>query len=474
MALRKNQALTVKIVDLNRMGFGVAKVEGMAVFVAGTVSGDVADILLIKVQSSYAVGKLCRLVTPSPLRTEERCDVAGCTACAYRYVRYDEERRLKKEAVIHAFRKAGLQDIPIGDVLTAGDIAGYRNKAQYPVARDRSGHTVIGFYAPHSHRVTEAAACPLSPGIFRGILDEIRCFSDDTGLSVYDETTGQGLLRHLYLRRGEVTGEILLTLVVNGDALPGEEDLVARLTSRFPALVGILLNTNRQNTNVVLGDRYRTLWGRDHITDVLAGVKLEIAAPAFYQVNHAGAELLYRLARDLAAPTGREILLDLFCGTGSIGLSMAKDVRELIGVEIVPEAVTCAARNARAAGLTNAHFYAGDATGTEELLAAAERQRGERILPDIVILDPPRAGCDEKLLAYVASLRPVKIVYVSCNPETLARDISRLLPAGYRPSPVTPVDMFPGTGHVESVVCLTRYDDTAPAQSKSGENALSP
>jgi 23S rRNA (uracil1939-C5)-methyltransferase len=287
----------------------------------------------------------------------------------------------------------------------------------------------------------------------------LRVFFKKHAYSVYDEKSGRGLLRHVYLRRAEQSGEILLTLVVNGSQIPDEDVLVCELTAAFPDLVGILLNENREDTNVILSDTYRTLYGKNYITDTLAGVTLEIAASAFYQVNRRGAELLYGEAKRLAGLKKSDLLLDLYCGTGAIGLSMAKDVRELIGIEIVADAVECAKRNAAASGIENASFFVGDAADAEKILENAERARGEKLRPDVVILDPPRKGCDSRLLSFVASLSPRTVVYVSCNPDTLARDVALLVPLGYTTDKVQPVDMFPGTGHVESVVCLTRGFD---------------
>ena len=295
--------------------------------------------------------------------------------------------------------------------------------------------------------------------MFSEICAELCDYFAENGLSVYDEESGEGLLRHIYLRRAEVTGEILLTLVINGTALPFPDRLTERITKKFPEVVGILLNENTENTNVVLGERFITVFGRDYVYDLLSGVRLKITAPSFYQVNHDGAELLYAKARELAAPTKDDVLLDLYCGAGSIGLSMARDVKELYGVEIVESAVECAKENAAENGIKNAYFYTGDAKNTERLLENAEKALGKKITPDIIILDPPRAGCDEALVNFVSSLSPKRIVYISCNPKTLARDVARFIPLGYDTNEVIPVDMFPCTGHVESVVCLTRRLD---------------
>jgi 23S rRNA (uracil1939-C5)-methyltransferase len=284
----------------------------------------------------------------------------------------------------------------------------------------------------------------------------LKDYFKEHSLSVYDEKSSRGLLRHVYLRRGEVSGEILLTLVINGEEIPHAEELVTNITERFPAVVGILLNVNTKNTNVILGDKYITLYGRDYIYDTLGGVELKISAPSFYQVNHDAAELLYKKAKELAAPTKYDTLLDLYCGAGSIGLSMADSVGELIGIEIVESAVLCARENAARAGIGNAKFYTGDASNIENLLKNAESELGKKIEPDIVVFDPPRAGCTEVLLNFVANLNPKRIVYISCNPQTLARDAKILSELGYNVGEVTPFDLFPMTGHVESVVCLEK------------------
>lgn len=457
MAIKKNDLLTLDIEDITNLGFGVARHEGQVIFVSGAVPGDKIEGKVIKVAASFAVARIDKLLSESPLRISDRCCVTGCTSCAYKRISYAEERLRKEEAVRQIFKKSGLDEVKISPLFPSPIEHHYRNKAQYPIALDKNGNYVIGFYAPKSHRVTEAASCPLAPQAFSDILELLRDFFKKHSISVYDEESGRGLLRHVYLRRGQVSGEILLTLVINGAALPCSEELVALVRGAFPEVVGILLNVNRESTNVILGDKYITLWGKDYITDTLAGVKLKITAPSFYQVNHDCAEELYAMARRLAAPKEGDTVLDLYCGAGSIGLSMAHLCREVIGIEIVDSAVKCAKENAENNGIKNASFYTGDAKDTEKLLDNAERERGAKICPDIVILDPPRGGCDSVLLRHIAcTLVPGKIVYISCNPQTLARDMVVLRELGYVGDEVTPVDMFPGTGHVESVVCLTR------------------
>ena len=458
MKLKKNQILEAEIIDITNLGFGVAKADGEVIFIADTVPGDRVRLKVIKVASNYAIGKAEEYIFLSEKR-EKRCENRLCKACAYKNISYSHEAELKAEAVRQIFKKAGLPEVKIGEIITSPATCGYRNKAQYPISRDKNGDYQIGFFAPKSHRVTDAVDCPLAPKIFAEILCEAREYFRENDLSVYDEESGKGLLRHIYLRRGEVSGEVLLTFVINGTSLPNSENLVRRMTAKFPEIVGILINENKKNTNIILGEKYSVLFGRDYIFDTLAGVKLKITAPSFYQVNHDCAEILYRKARELADLKPEDHLLDLYCGAGSIGLSMAKDCRELIGIEIVDSAVECARFNAENNGIENASFYTGDAKDTEKLLAPAEAIRGEKIMPDVVVFDPPRAGSDEALLRHVASLSPRKIVYISCNPATLARDMVALRELGYIGETVTPVDMFPGTGHVESVVCLTRRLD---------------
>ena len=454
MKLKKNEVYTVEIESLTNLGFGVCRISGCVVFVSGAVAGDVVECRIIKVGTSYSVGKIERVISRSDKYTEGRCD-GTCHSCAYKHISYAAELGIKTEQVIHDMKKAGLSHIRVNDTVASPKLCEYRNKAQYPLMNTKNG-IAVGFFAPKSHRVTEAADCPLSPAVFSEIIAVIREFLQKNEIPAYDEESGGGLVRHIYLRRGEISGEILLTLVINGKSLPHADKLVSSLTADFADIVGILLNKNTKNTNVILSDDYETLFGRDYIYDTLAGVRLKISAPSFYQVNHSTAELLYAEVAKLADPKPTDTVLDLYCGAGSIGLSLAKRAGEVIGIEIVADAVKCAKENAEANEIKNARFFTGDAANTENLLTRAESELGRKIEPDVIILDPPRAGCDAALLDYAAKLNPEKIVYVSCNPATLARDIAYLRPLGYDTTSLTPFDMFPMTGHVESVVCLTR------------------
>ncbi len=455
MAYKKNQTARVDITDITDLGFGVGRADGMVVFVSDTVPGDVIEAKIIKSNKNYLVGRAEKYIVRSNRRVTDRCSECACKSCAYKNISYSDESQLKEEGVRRLFSSSELSGISAASVTPSPSELRYRNKAQYPIALV-GGEYCVGFYAPKSHRVTDVSDCPLTPSVFSDIIRVLKEYFSRRALSVYSEENGQGLLRHIYLRRGEISGEILLTLVINGDTLPYADELTAEITARFSDVVGILLNINKEDTNVVLGDKYITLWGRDHIFDTLAGVRLKISAPSFYQVNHASAELLYAKARELAEPKKSDTLLDLYCGAGSIGLSMADDVRDVIGIEIVDSAVKCASENAEMNGIENAVFFTGDAVNTDRMLANAESKLGRKIKPDIVVLDPPRGGCDEELIRFVASLSPRKIVYISCNPKTLARDTVIFKSLGYFTDTVYPYDLFPMTGHVESILCLER------------------
>lgn len=456
--MKKNEVVTLEITDINNLGHGVGRYEGIVVFVAGAVSGDIARVKIIKANKSWCVGKIEELIKSSDHRARQKfCEAPdSCGGCAYRSVTYEHELDRKKEYVKNAFRKCGIPDADVRDVLTAGNICGYRNKAQYPV-KIENGTMRAGFYAAKTHKIVTCHTCALQPDIFSKIVGFICDFADKNGITAYREEECSGLLRHIYLRRGDKTGEIMVCLVVNGREIPNEEGFVIEITEKFPEIKSVMLNINTKNTNVVLGDRYRTLGGRDYIEDILCDVRFRISAGSFYQVNRDGAELLYRIAADFAEPEGKSII-DLYCGTGTIGLSVAKRAKRVVGVEIVEEAVECANINAEINGIKNAEFYCGDASDTEGLLESVEKKSGKSIEADVVIMDPPRKGSTPELIGYLAGRGVPRIVYVSCDPDTLARDCAEFLKYGYEMSEVIPVNMFPRTGHVESVVRLTRSD----------------
>ncbi|MBE6633363.1 MAG: 23S rRNA (uracil(1939)-C(5))-methyltransferase RlmD [Ruminococcaceae bacterium] len=461
--MRKNDTVRVRITDINNLGCGVGHLEnagndtGMTVFVRGGVTGDELEAKVIKATKSYLVARPERILVPSPHRTEEDlCTAAlGCGGCAYRHVTYSHELELKRGYVQNAFKKVGLDRVEVEAVRHTDAVVGYRNKAQYPVQKDKNGKTVAGFYANSSHRIVPAEECRLQPKVFGEIVRYLCDFADKHRISAYNEETGKGLLRHIYLRIGVATGEIMLCLVLTSERLPEEETLKRELAEKFPAIKSLWINVNSKNTNVVLGERYRLLSGNEWIEDVLCGLTLRITPQSFYQVNHDACELLYGLAKERAALTGEELLLDLYCGIGSIGLSMADRAGEVLGMEIVERAAKSGDENAARNGITNAAFFCGDASDPQGLLKRAAEERGE-LSRAVVVIDPPRKGTTRELIEGLAHHGIRRVVYVSCNPDTLARDCAIFSELGYEIGAVTPVDLFPRTGHVESVVCLMR------------------
>lgn len=453
--MNKGELLTLSVTDLNNLGCGVGRAEdGRVVFVKGAVSSDTVRARIIKVNKSFYVGRLEEILSPSPHRlSQDPCEAPlACGGCVYRSVTYEHERSLKRGYVENAFRKAGLPQVTVLPVRSTGKITGYRNKGQYPVAQTRDGIRA-GFFAAKSHNIIPADSCAIQHGAFAPIVRFVCAFAEKTGWTVYNEENGNGLLRHIYLRIGEKTGQIMVCLVICGDSLPDGDRFAEALVAEFPGIVSVLLNTNKENTNVVLGKKFTTLYGKGDVEDELCGLRFRISPDSFYQVNREGAELLYGLASKAANLTGNEILMDLYCGTGTIGLSMARKAKKLCGVEIVPAAVACARENAKRNGIENAEFFCADAGDPKVILEASGGVR-----PDVVVIDPPRKGSTKELVECLSSLSVPKIVYVSCDPDTLARDCVWFAEAGYEIGDVQPVDMFPRAGHVENVVCLTRKE----------------
>lgn len=451
--LTKNQLIEIEITDLTSEGNGVGHYgeERFAVFVPNTAPGDRAEIRVVKVLKNYAFGRLEKLLVPSKNRIPSECPVSHlCGGCSLRHLSYEAECRIKNGWVEDCLNRLGDIHIPLEPFQPSPDRNRYRNKAQYPISRDEKGHYHLGFYANRSHRIVDCDDCLLQPEIFSQIAGAFRGFLKQYQIPAYDEITGKGLLRHLYLRKGENTGEVLFCLVVNGTKIPYQKELVQMLTRSFPQIVGIVLNVNQKKGNTILGNKCITLWGKDTIKDILCGVEVELSPLSFYQVNHDSAENLYGIARDFAQLTGEETLLDLFCGAGTIGLSMAKDCGKLIGVEIIPEAIENAKKNAERSGIHNADFFCADAG------QAADRLAKEGLQPDVVVLDPPRKGCDQTVIDAVVTMAPSRIVMVSCNPATMARDCKLFEAQGYLVRKAVGVDMFPRTGHVESVILLSR------------------
>ena len=451
--LKKNDEIYLTVKSCTVQGSGVCGHDGMTVFVRGAVTGDRVLAHIIKVKKTYAVGIIKKLVQRSPMRAKNFCPIAEkCGGCCFAHIKYESELEIKAQQVADNFKRLGKLDITPAPIILSPSAERYRNKAQYPVGSDGRFAT-IGFYAPMTHRIIDCADCLLQPKEFSEITDIFRTWIREKKISVYNEADGSGIIRHIYIRKAVVTGQIMVCIVANSDSIPYAEALIEQL-KEIDGLASVILNINRDKTNVVLGKECKTLFGSDYITDELCGLKFNLSPLSFYQVNHDGAEILYNKAKEYAALTGSETLVDLYCGTCTIVLTMAKDVKSLIGVEIIPQAIENAKENARLNGIDNAEFICADAAQAASTLL----ERG--VKPDIVILDPPRKGCDEALIKTVAEMSPERVVYVSCDSATLARDCQRFAALGYRTLAATPVDMFPHTAHVETVALLVRNIST--------------
>ncbi len=449
--LKKNDILTLTITDLTNEGMGVAKADGYVLFVPKTAIGDTIRARVLKVLTSHGFAKCEELITPSPDRVDASCPVfSKCGGCLFRHISYAAELEVKKSWVDGHFRRIGKLDIACDTIIPSPAEEGYRNKAQIPCGKDQSGKAAFGFFAPHSHRIIPSESCLLQPAFYSEIIKTVARFVDAYGIAPYDEETHKGLLRHLFIRDGRVSGEIMVCLVINGKKLPHEKELIQMLLETNPKITSILLNINQKPGNEILGRECIPLHGKDGITDTLCGLTFDISPLSFYQVNHDGAEMLYRTAADFAELHENDILLDLYCGVGTIGLSMAHKVKKLIGVEVIPAAVENAKKNAAKNGIENAEFLCADAGKAAEMLA----EGGVR--PDVVVIDPPRKGCTEDVISAMAKMSPRRIVMVSCNSATAARDCARLAEVGYKPVKMRAVDMFPRTGHVETVILLSR------------------
>lgn len=445
-ALEKNRIYRAHIDGYSSEGLGIARIDGQVVFVHGAVRGETCDVLVMKVLKNAAFGKIAALAEPSPARRQPDCPYYGrCGGCDFRHMSYEEELWAKRARVQDALTRIGGAEVTVEEILGAEQPLHYRNKSIYPI----SPAGEVGFYRARSHQVVHVEHCLIQKPEADALAQAVRDYIARFQVEPYNEATGRGLLRHLYVRTS-CRGESLACLLVNGSRLPHEQELVAMLRAAVPKTCGVVLGENTHRGNAVLGDRYRTLWGRDYLTDTLCGLELRLSVPSFYQVNHDQAQRLYEKALEYAGLTGRELAVDLYCGAGTITQVLARRARHVIGGEIVPEAIRDAEDSARRNGVENVEFLCGDASR----LAAELRQRGLR--PDVICVDPPRKGLAPDVVEAAASMTPGRIVYVSCDPATLARDVARFAPLGYCPVRACAVDLFPGTAHVETVCLLSK------------------
>ena len=444
--LAKNQVYTVTIEGYGGEGMGVARIDSRVVFVHGALRGETCEIVILKVLKSVAFAKVQKIIDQSDARIASDCKYfPRCGGCTYRHMSYDEELLLKKQRVQDALARIGGSDVVVEEILGGEDTLRYRNKAQYPV----SASGAVGFYRARTHEVIECEHCLLVQNEAEAAAEALRRYLTKYAVSGYDGTTGRGFVRHLYVR-SNTKGECLVCVLANADKLPHEHELVSMLREACPTAVGVVLGVNTAKSNVILGERYRTLWGDDRLEDTLCGQSFRLSVPSFYQVNHAQCERLYAKAVEFAQLSGIETVLDLYCGVGTITLTMAKAAGKVIGAEIVPEAIEDAKDNAKRNGVKNAEFFCGDAGEIAAKLAK------EHLHPDVVCVDPPRKGLAEDVVTTIAQMQPSRVVYVSCDPATLARDVKRFAEVGYAAERACAVDLFPRADHVETVVLLSK------------------
>lgn len=450
LEIKKNDIIEIAIDDVTIDGNGIGRWNNIAVFVPKCAVGDKVLAKIIKVKSNYLIGKLQEIINYSPDRISIDCPVySKCGGCAFRHISYEAELKIKQKHVKDCLERiGGFKNIPIQNICGASERVGYRNKAQVPVGTDKEGSIISGFYALHSHNIMPCENCRLHPKIFDKIISEVKLWMEKYKILPYDEKSGKGTVRHIYLRCSKNCEEIMVCIVINKKSLPFSKELIGLLTKKFENIKSIITNYNSERTNVILGKKFQTIWGESSITDTLCGMKFKISPESFYQVNHDQTEILYTLGRQILDIKGDETLLDLYCGIGTIGLTMSSKVSQIIGAEIVEKAVLDARENALLNNVANSKFICSD---SKEVF-----KNFSNLKIDAVILDPPRKGCSESVLKDLIGMFPEKILYISCNPATLAKDLKVLCEEKYKICTVIPVDLFPRTPHVETVVQLVR------------------
>ena len=447
--LIKNQIYETEITDYTAEGQGVAHIEGCAVFVPNAIAGERVRLQVTLARKTWAAGKITEILEKSPHRVNRACPVAKlCGGCDFWHMDYDEECRLKAERVKNCLNRIGGERLESVPILGAPTCEGYRNKAQYPVAC-KKGRAYAGFFRAGTHEVIENDRCRILPEETDRVKKIVIDYVNSNHVPVYDEQTHRGLLRHIYVRRGAVSGQILVCLVLNGDGLPKVQRLIEALKA-VPGFTTLVLSINTRQGNAVLGDKFVTLYGPGFIEDTLCGLSFRLSARSFYQVNHHQAQRLYETAIDLAGITKEDLVLDLYCGVGTITLAMAGRAGKVLGVEVVPQAIEDARDNARRNGIENAEFFCADAG------EAALRLEKEGIHPDIITVDPPRKGLNSDAIEAISRMSPKRLVYVSCDPATLARDVALLKERGFRVEKVAAADLFPKCSHIESIALLKR------------------
>ena len=451
MEFRKNDLVTLEIEDCGIDGEGIGKADGFTVFVKDAVIGDTVTAKIIKAKKNYGYGRLMEVLKPSPYRVEPKCEFARqCGGCQLQALSYDQQLVFKTNKVKgHLERIGGFTDIPMEPIIGMDELFHYRNKAQFPVGRNKEGKIVTGFYAGRTHNIIENRDCALGVAENKEVLDRVIAHMEKYGIEPYNEATGKGLVRHVLIRYGYFTKEVMVCLILNGNKIPKEEQLVKSLCE-IPGMTSITINVNKKHSNVILGEEIRLLWGQEYITDRIGDISYQISPLSFYQVNPMQTQKLYAKALEYADLHGEETVWDLYCGIGTISLFLAQKAKFVRGVEIVPAAIENAKENAKLNGLENTEFFVGKA---EEVLPREYKKNG--VYADVIVVDPPRKGCDETLLETMIEMNPERIVYVSCDSATLARDLKYLCERGYELRKVCPVDQFGMTVHIETVVLLS-------------------
>ena len=451
MEFRKNDLVTLEIEDCGIDGEGIGKADGFTVFVKDAVIGDKVTAKIIKAKKNYGYGRLMEVLKPSPYRVEPKCAFARqCGGCQLQALSYDQQLVFKTNKVKgHLERIGGFTDIPMEPIIGMDELFHYRNKAQFPVGRNKEGKIVTGFYAGRTHNIIENRDCALGVAENKEVLDRVIAHMEKYGIEPYNEATGKGLVRHILIRYGYFTKEVMVCLILNGNKISKENVLVESLRE-IPGMTSITINVNKKRSNVILGEEIRLLWGQEYITDKIGDISYQISPLSFYQVNPRQTQKLYAKALEYADLHGEETVWDLYCGIGTISLFLAQKAKFVRGVEIVPAAIENAKENAKLNGLENTEFFVGKA---EEVLPREYKKNG--VYADVIVVDPPRKGCDETLLETMVEMNPERIVYVSCDSATLARDLKYLCERGYELKEVCPVDQFGQTVHVETVVLLS-------------------
>ncbi len=453
MSINKNEIYTIKITDIGTHGEGIGKINGYTLFVKNTLPEEEVKVLVLKVGKSYGYGKVIEIIKPSPYRMTPPCEAAGkCGGCTMQHISYTQQLCLKQNKVKqNIIRIGGFKDIDVLPIIGMEDPFRYRNKAQYPVTKDKNG-IKIGFYSLGSHKAIECNDCLIGSSKNEEILSAIKSFMKENNIAAYDEETGKGLVRHILIREGSYTGEIMVCLVINAARFKQKKELIAKL-DKINGIVSIVINFNTKKNNVIMGERCETIWGNDYITDKIGELTFKISAPSFFQVNPIQTYKLYSKVLEFANLKGSETIIDAYCGIGTISLFLAGNAKKVYGVEIIDAAIENAKENAKLNNIENAEFFAGKA---ENIIPTLYK---EGISPDIMVMDPPRKGCDKSLLELILSMKPKKIVYVSCDSATLSRDLKILCSTDeYKIEKVQPVDMFPHTYHVETVCLLSKQN----------------